>query len=106
MATGLCAAFSYTFFFLATKTNINLDDTFHLSGTYAIYACFGVVGAIYLYFFLPETENRSLVEIEKFYNGDQIIFADDSFINFFRKKKSRSSEANKPMLVTDTAVKT
>lgn len=106
MATGMAAALSYTVFFIATKTNINLDEAFHLSGTYAIYACFGVIGSIYLYFFLPETENRSLVEIEAFYKGDQKIFADDCFINFFRKKKKRSSEADKPMLVKDTANQT
>ncbi|KOB65308.1 Sugar transporter [Operophtera brumata] len=85
----LSEVFPFSFFFLATKTNINLDETFHLSGTYAIYASFGVVGSIYLYFFLPETENKSLVEIEAFYKGDQIIFADDSCINFLRKKKGK-----------------
>lgn len=104
MATGMSAALSYSFFFFATKTNINFDETFHISGTYAIYACFGIIGAIYLYFFLPETESKSLVEIEAFYKGDQIIFADDCFINLFKKKKNKTTEADKPMLVKDTSI--
>lgn len=101
MATGLAAASSYSIFFFATKTNINLDEAFHISGMYATYACFGFLGAIYMYIFLPETESKTLVEIEAFYKGDQIVFADDWFINLFRKKK-QGSEADKPMLVNDS----
>lgn len=100
IATGLAAALSYVIFFIASKTNYNLEANFHLSGTFAFYATFGIVGTFYLYFFLPETEKKSLVEIESFYKGDRKIFADDFFINVFRKKRSRSNDANKPMLVT------
>lgn len=101
MATGWAAALAYIIFFVSTKTNYNLEATFHLSGTFAIYAAFGLVGAIYLYFFLPETENKSLVQIEAFYKSDTTVFADDWFINLFRKKKR--NDTNKPMLVKDNA---
>ncbi|XP_026313966.1 facilitated trehalose transporter Tret1-like [Hyposmocoma kahamanoa] len=100
IATGLAAAFTYVIFFIASKTNYNLEAHFHLSGTFALYATFGIVGTCYLYFFLPETEKKSLVEIESFYKGKRKIFADDFFINAFRKNRSRSNETNKPMLVT------
>ncbi|KAG6462355.1 hypothetical protein O3G_MSEX013215 [Manduca sexta] len=99
VATGTAAAFCYTILFLASKTNYNLEATFHLSGVFAIYATFAFVGTIYLYFFLPETENKTLVEIESYYKGETKIFADDFFINAFRKKQSKLSEASKPMLV-------
>lgn len=99
-ATSLAAALSYAVHFVAAKTNYNLEANFHLSGAFALYSIFGILGAIYLYFFLPETEKKTLVEIESFYQGEHKIFADDFFINSFRKKRRVSLEANKPMLVS------
>lgn len=32
-----------------------------------IFGCVGVFGLIYLYFNLPETENKTLLEIEEFF---------------------------------------
>ncbi|CAG4991364.1 unnamed protein product [Parnassius apollo] len=98
-ATGLAAALNYLIFFMATKTNYNLEASFHISGTFAIYTALTFIGSLYLYFFLPETENKTLVEIEAYYKGHQKIFADDFLINAFRKEKSVNLEANKPMLV-------
>lgn len=75
-----------------------MEAAFQLSGTYAIYACFGFIGVIYLYFFLPETENKTLLEIEAYYKGDQMVFANDFFIKSFKNKRTISDVA-KPMLV-------
>ncbi|XP_041983033.1 facilitated trehalose transporter Tret1-like [Aricia agestis] len=97
MATSLAAALVYVIFFASSLTNYNLEENFHLSGTFTFYALLGFIGTIYLYFFLPETENKSLVEIEAFYKGNQKIFANDFFINAFRKKINNG--ADKPMLV-------
>ncbi|XP_023948775.2 facilitated trehalose transporter Tret1 [Bicyclus anynana] len=99
IATGLAAALSYIIFFIATKTNYNLEIAFHIHGTFLLYAGIGLLGTIYLYFFLPETERRSLAEIEAYYKGNQKIFADDFLINAFRKRNGKSIEVNKPMLV-------
>lgn len=98
VATSLAAAFNYVFFFLASKTNYNIEAAFHISGAFAIYATFAFIGTIYLYLFLPETENKSLMEIEAFYKGDRKIFADDFLINAFRKKHVHN-EAGSPMLL-------
>ncbi|CAH0402311.1 unnamed protein product [Chilo suppressalis] len=92
VATGLAAALSYVIFFLSSKTNYNLEASMHLSGTFALYSAFGLVGTIYLYFFMPETESKSLEEIEAFYKGGRKIFADDFLINSFRKKLGTSNE--------------
>ncbi|CAH2054597.1 unnamed protein product, partial [Iphiclides podalirius] len=62
-ATGLAAALNYVIVFAATKTNYNLEASFHISGAFAIYAILTFVGTVYLYFFLPETENKTLAEI-------------------------------------------
>lgn len=98
----MAAACSYVLFFLASKTNYNLEASLHLSGTFALYTAFGFIGSVYLYFFLPETESKSLVEIEAYYKGNQRIFANDFLINAFRKNRSLSNEAEKPMLNTKT----
>lgn len=52
-----------------------------------------------MYLFLPETEKKTLAEIEAYYKSDRKIFADDFLINSFRKKKVVSGDADKPMLV-------
>ncbi|CAH2261871.1 facilitated trehalose transporter Tret1-like [Pararge aegeria] len=86
-AQGLSAASNYVFSFIGTKTFIDLETNFMLWGTFAVYATFGFIGAAYLYFFLPETEGKSLVEIEEFYKGELRIFADDPIINCVRRHK-------------------
>lgn len=73
--------------FIGAKTLIDLETHFRLTGAFATYAAFAYVGTIYLYFFMPETEGISLQEIETYYNGKLRIFADDWFINLFKKKK-------------------
>lgn len=100
VAIGMSAAVSYVIVFIATKSNYNLEKAFHLSGAFAVYATFAFIGTIYLYFFLPETELKSLEEIEAFYKSDKIIFADDFLINAFRQKRDLNNESTKPMLVT------
>ncbi|KAJ8709129.1 hypothetical protein PYW07_008955 [Mythimna separata] len=99
IATALAAASSYIIYFVAAKTNYNIEYAFHLSGTFGLYAIFGFLGTVYLYLFLPETEKKTLAEIESFYKSDKKIFADDFFINAFRKKKVTNGDAIKPMLV-------
>lgn len=83
----MTAASNYVFSFIGTKTFIDLETNFMLWGTFAVYAVFGFLGAIYLYFFLPETEGKSLQEIEDFYKGELRIFADDPIINSIRRQK-------------------
>ncbi|XP_052754097.1 facilitated trehalose transporter Tret1-like isoform X2 [Galleria mellonella] len=99
IATSIAAAYSYVVYFVATKTNYNLETLFHLSGTFAFYAAFGIAGTIYLYLFLPETERKSLAEIEAYFKGNKRVYADDCLINSFRKKPKDNQDADKPMLV-------
>lgn len=41
-----------------------MKDSLTLAGTLWFYSSVGIIGGIILYFFLPETEGRSLEEIE------------------------------------------
>ncbi|XP_050680042.1 facilitated trehalose transporter Tret1-like isoform X2 [Leptidea sinapis] len=86
-AQGLAAASNYVFSFIGSKTFIDLEGLVKLWGAFAVYACFGFAGSIYLYFFLPETEGKSLQKIESYYSGKLKFFADDPFINFFKRFK-------------------
>ncbi|CAH0596285.1 unnamed protein product [Chrysodeixis includens] len=99
IATAMAAAASYIIFFLAAKTNYNIEYAFHLSGTFALYGIIGFIGTLYLYLFLPETEQKTLAEIEAYYKSNRRIFANDFLINAFKKKTSTDAEANKLMLV-------
>lgn len=89
-AQGIAAASNYVFSFLGSKTFIDLELNLKLWGTFATYATFGGLGAVYLYFHLPETEGRTLQEIEDFYNTNEWrTFADDPLINFFKRFKRK-----------------
>lgn len=38
-----------------------------LEYTIVLFGCIGIAGLVYLYFYLPETENKTLLEIEEFF---------------------------------------
>lgn len=84
---GIGAAWNYVVTFLGAKTLIDLEINFKLTGVFVTYAAFAYFGAIFLYLFMPETEGKSLQDVELFYKGKFRIFADDWFINLFKKKK-------------------
>ncbi|XP_045454634.1 facilitated trehalose transporter Tret1-like [Melitaea cinxia] len=84
---GLSAASNYLFSFLGSKTFIDLETNIQLWGTFATYAAFGFLGSIYLYFFLPETEGKTLQEIEGFYNGELRVFGGNSVLKCLKREK-------------------
>lgn len=49
---------------MATKTYLNVERRFGMHGAAWFYAAFALVGCGILYFILPETEDRTLEEIE------------------------------------------
>ncbi|XP_055307472.1 facilitated trehalose transporter Tret1-like, partial [Sitodiplosis mosellana] len=63
-ATGLTAALNYVLCFISTKIYYNLEMMFSLPGV-ALFNCIIIAGGLILmYKILPETENRSLEDIE------------------------------------------
>ena len=48
-----------------------MKEGMDLSGTFLFYACINLAGIIILYFILPETEGRTLKEIEEHFAGIQ-----------------------------------
>lgn len=64
LATGITTALTYSLNFIATKSYINFEMTLSLPGVTLFYCVVIAVGLILMYNILPETEGRSLEEIE------------------------------------------
>ncbi|XP_055305851.1 facilitated trehalose transporter Tret1-like [Sitodiplosis mosellana] len=63
-ATGIAAALSYVLVFIATKSFHSMDTTLSLPGVALFNSIVIFVGLILMYKILPETENRTLEDIE------------------------------------------
>lgn len=66
----MAAASSYIFGFFVTKTYVDLVWLMGVPGVLLLYFCIGVIGLVYLYFKLPETEGKSLTEIEEYFKTE------------------------------------
>lgn len=67
LASGVAAGVSYIFGFIVTKTFLGLEVTLTLSGVFFLYGGCSVIGFIFFYFYLPETEGVSMEDIEESY---------------------------------------
>ncbi|XP_002000342.2 facilitated trehalose transporter Tret1 isoform X2 [Drosophila mojavensis] len=79
MASGFAGGVGYVFGFLANKLFLLMLSTLTLPGTFAFYASVAFIGAVVLYYTLPETEGRTLAEIEAH-------FSKKSDMNLLRKQ--------------------
>ncbi|XP_063707647.1 uncharacterized protein LOC134836358 [Culicoides brevitarsis] len=68
---GLASGMGYFFGFLANKVFYNMISTMTLSGTFWFYSGISLLGAMILFWILPETEGRTLLEIEDHFRGKQ-----------------------------------
>lgn len=64
-ASGISSGTGYLFGFMANKLFLSMLATMTMPGTFWFYSGVALVGAIILYFVLPETEGRSLLAIER-----------------------------------------
>uniref|UniRef100_A0A1B0DJE9 Major facilitator superfamily (MFS) profile domain-containing protein n=1 Tax=Phlebotomus papatasi TaxID=29031 RepID=A0A1B0DJE9_PHLPP len=64
LATGITAALNYVLAFLTTKTYLNVERSMGLHGAAWLYGSIGAFAFVFVYFYLPETEKRTLEEIE------------------------------------------
>mgnify|MGYP005983589439 CR=1 FL=1 len=69
-ASGLSAAIGYIFSFLANKLFLSMIATFTLAGTFWFNTAVNLLGAILLYFLLPETEGKTLYDITEHFSGN------------------------------------
>ena len=61
---GATSAVAFLFFFAVVKTGPQMFDCLKPQGAFALYGVVALLGAVFLYAFLPETKNRTLQEIE------------------------------------------
>lgn len=84
IASGIVAALNYIMSFLTTKTYLNLERSLSLWGTIFLYGLFGVLGFIFIFLYVPETERRTLEDIE-------VHFSDNNRKMTDRKIKKNTS---------------
>lgn len=85
IASGVAAALNYVFGFITKKTYYNLETTLSMPGVSLMYCIICGCGLIFTYIVLPETEDRSLEDIE-------LHFSDNSKSIIDRKiTKSKST---------------
>lgn len=88
IACGISASLSSIISFLITKTYINLKGFVGLHGTLFIYSFIIGIGFIYMYYYVPETEDRTLQDIVDFFAENK------SARDFKRPKKTNKSRRN------------
>lgn len=72
-ASGLSGGVGYIFAFLSNKLFLTMVATLTLSGTFWFYSAVAFIGCIIFYFTLPETEGRTLLEIEEHFLGKRSL---------------------------------
>lgn len=66
-ASGISSGIGYIFGFLSNKLFLGMVANLTLPGTFWFYSAIALIGCITLYFVLPETEGKTLLEIEKYF---------------------------------------
>ncbi|RZF45766.1 hypothetical protein LSTR_LSTR012938 [Laodelphax striatellus] len=72
-ASGASGSAGYIFGFLANKSYFMIMDRIEASGTFTMYTIVSIGGALFLYYFLPETEGRTLLEIQEHFAGNRCL---------------------------------
>lgn len=68
-ASGIASGIGYFFAFLTNKVFLGMVSTMTLPGTFWFYSAFSLTGCVILYFIMPETEGKTLFEIEPYFTG-------------------------------------
>lgn len=69
IASGLSGGLGYIFGFASNKSFLTMINTLTLPGTFWFYGAMSLMGTVILYFALPETEGRTLIDIENHFSG-------------------------------------
>lgn len=88
----MAAALNYMFGFITKKTYYNLETTLSLPGTALFYCIVCAIGLIFTYNVLPETEGRSLEDIELHFADNSKGICDRKIAK--KSKKSANSNGN------------
>lgn len=84
-ASGFASGIGYFFGFLTNKIFLGMISSLTLPGTFWFNSAVSLIGCAVLYFILPETEGKTLFEIEPFFAGKSLLI--ESNENKVEKKK-------------------
>ncbi|XP_031636109.1 facilitated trehalose transporter Tret1-like [Contarinia nasturtii] len=101
MASGVAAATNYAFGFFTKKTYYNLETTLSLPGASLLYTIICLFGLILTYNILPETENRSLEDIELHFSDNSKKITDRKIA---KRAKNKHRENGNPEKVFAVAI--
>lgn len=73
VASGLSSGTGYLFAFLSNKLFLSMLSTLTLPGTFWFYSGVALIGCVILYHVLPETEGRTLTDIEDHFLGKRSL---------------------------------
>lgn len=91
MAVGLAAAFDYLLTFTSTKTYYNLETSISMPGITLINCVIAGLGIVLMYKIMPETENKTLEDIELHFSDDTKKITDRKIAkNNSTKKEERT----------------
>ncbi|KAJ9574688.1 hypothetical protein L9F63_008149, partial [Diploptera punctata] len=73
---GYILGCTYIGFFITTKIFPWLCQNLAMHGVFAVFGIIGAVGTLFIYLFLPESEGKSLLEIENYFRQPNLIWVD------------------------------
>lgn len=69
IASGLSAAICYVFMFIASISYLYLEQNLKLYGAFWLFCFINSIGFAFLYWKMPETNGKSLAEIEEYFTS-------------------------------------
>lgn len=67
ISSGFSAAMCYVFLFAASKTYLDMEHSLQIYGSFLIFTAINVLGFFFVYWRVPDTEGKTLVEIEAYF---------------------------------------
>lgn len=77
------SSFDYILTFITKRTYYNLETTLSLPGVSLLYLVISCAGLIYAYYVLPETNNRTLEDIELHFCDNSKKITDHKIVKVF-----------------------
>uniref|UniRef100_A0A2H8TSE1 Facilitated trehalose transporter Tret1 n=1 Tax=Melanaphis sacchari TaxID=742174 RepID=A0A2H8TSE1_9HEMI len=69
---SICSMIYFFFSFFLTKFYMDLEKFIGFYNTFVLFGALGIVGLVYFYFYLPETENKTLKEIAEHFKLEPV----------------------------------
>lgn len=100
---GISAALNYTFGFVSKKIYYDLETTLSLPGVSLLFSAICGFGLIWMYFIFPETEGRTLEDIELHFSDNSKRITDHHIAKSSNSNHSESVNVDITTLTRKTA---